>query len=138
MAIRLVFGPENGWKGTVKSEPLTMTETFILGLAAEGYSNKEIADKLGIKYQSVKNNFHKLTQKLGAKNNVHALKLALQSGLMKIEIIQDEIDESLSAEEREKARLWREAEMRKVREMSKEEFEEYMEKCNREVLEEGL
>jgi hypothetical protein len=57
---------------------------------------------------------------------------------MKIEIIQDEIDESLSAEEREKARLWREAEMRKVREMSKEEFEEYMEKCNREVLEEGL
>lgn len=84
MSIRLVFEPEDGWTGAAKSEPLTMRETFILGLAAEGYSNKEIAEALGIKYQTV------LTQNPGAKNNVHALKLAMQAGLMRIEMIADE------------------------------------------------
>jgi hypothetical protein len=57
---------------------------------------------------------------------------------MKIEIIQDELDESLAVEEREKARLWREEEMNKVGKMSKKEFKEYVKKCNREVVEEEL
>jgi DNA-binding CsgD family transcriptional regulator len=134
MAIRLVFEPENGWKGTAKSEPLTMRESLVLGLAAQGYGNKEIAELLDIKYQTVKNTFHKLTRKLGAKNNVHALTLAMRAGFIKIQMIADEVDESLPAEEREKARLWQEMELRKVRKMSKEEFEAYMEKCNKEVL----
>lgn len=136
MAIRLVFEPENGWTGAAKSETLTIRETLILSLAAQGYSNKEIAERLGIKYQTVKNNFHKLTQKLGAKNNVHALMLAMQAGLIKIEMIADHLDESLPAEARERAKLRSEMELKKVRRMGKKEFEEYMEKCNREVLEE--
>ena len=136
MSIRLVFEPENGWTGKAKSEPLNVRETFILALAAQGYSNKEIAEQLGIKYQTVKNNFHKLTQKLGAKNNVHALNIALQAGLIKIEMISNELDESLPEEERERDRLNVEKESKKVSKMGKEEFEEYMQKCNREALQE--
>ncbi len=134
MSIRLVFEPENGWTGKAKSEPLNVRETFILALAAQGYSNKEIAEQLGIKYQTVKNNFHKLTQKLGAKNNVHALKIAIQAGLIKIEMISDEIDESLSVEERERARLSVEAHRKKMEGMTKEEAEDYMLKRNAEML----
>jgi len=136
MAIRLVFKPEDGWSGVSKSEPLTIRETFILGLAAQGYKNTEIAEILGVKYQTVKNSFHKLTQKLGAKNNVHALKIAIQSGLMKIEMIQDSLDESLTPEERERARIDMEIEIKKIEGMSKAEAEEYMEQSNREVLQE--
>ena len=136
MGIRLVFEPENGWIGKAKSEPLTVRETLILALAAQGYSNREIAEALEIKYQTVKNSFHKLTQKLGAKNNVHALNIALQAGLIKIEMIADEFDESLPVEERERARLKMEMEYKKVEKMSKEEFEEYMRECNREALQE--
>lgn len=134
MSIRLVFKPENGWKGTAKSDPITVREMFILGLAAQGYSNKKIGEILGIKYQTVKNNFYKLTQKLGAKNNVHALILAIQGGFMKIEAIQDELDESLSVEERQKAKSNMEIQIKKVGKMSPKEFEEYTEKCNREAL----
>ena len=136
MGIRLVFKPEMGWTGAAKSENLTVREMFIIGLAADGYSNKEIAKVLGITYQTVSNNFSKLTQKLGAKNDRHALMLAIQTGLIKIEIIADEIDESLSVEERERARLGIEMEMKKVEGMSTDEFEEYMQKCNEEVLKE--
>lgn len=144
MSIRLVFEPENGWTGAAKSERLSTREMVVLALAAEGYNNKEIAEGLGIKYQTVKNTFHRLTKKLGAKNNVHALKLAMQSGLMKIEIIADELDESLPVEERERAKLWREKESRKeskeesekIDKMSEEELRDYMWERNREALEE--
>ena len=136
MSIRLVFEPENGWIGKAKSEPLTIRETFVLALAAQGYSNKEIAEELGIKYHTVKNSFHSLTQKLGAKNNVHAFNIALQAGLIKIEMIADELDESLPPEVRERARLRSEMEMNNVEKMSKEEAEEYMQHCNREALQE--
>ena len=136
MSIRLVFKPEDGWAGISKSEPLTIRETFILGLAAQGYKNKEIAEILGIKYQTVKNSFLKLTKKLGAKNNMHALKLAIQAGMIKIEMIADELDESLTPEERERDDFEMEIEIKKIEKMSKEEFEEYMRKSNREALQE--
>ena len=142
MAIRLVFEPEEGWSGAAKSEPITIRETLILALAAQGYSNKEIADQLGIKYQSVKNSFHRLTKKLGAKNNMHALNLAIQAGLIRIEMISDELDESLPVEERERARVWREreskeelAELQKMRKMSEEELRDYLWERNRRLLE---
>ena len=134
MAIRLVFEPEKGWSGAAKSEPISIGETLILALAAQGYSNREIAEQLGIKYQSVKNSFHRLTKKLGAKNNVHALNLAIQAGLVKIEAIADELDGSLPVEEREKARLMAERESKKLAGMSKEEGQEYTDRGDREAL----
>ncbi len=57
MAIRLVFNPKSGWTGKAKNEPITYREMHILSLSAQGYSNKEIAEMLGLAYQTVKNNF---------------------------------------------------------------------------------
>jgi DNA-binding CsgD family transcriptional regulator len=137
MAIRLVFNPQTGWKGSVKSEPITWREMNILVMIAQGYSNKEIAESFGIKYQTVKNNLYRLTKKLGAKNNANALLIAMNSGLIKLEIISDDMDESLPAGEREKARVRIEKELEKAGKMSEEEAERYMQEQNRKAIQEG-
>jgi DNA-binding CsgD family transcriptional regulator len=134
MAIRLVFNPKSGWTGKVKSEPITYREMHILSMSAQGYSNKEIAEFLGIAYQTVKNNFHKLMKKLGAKTNAQALLLAMQSGMISIEYISDDMDESLPKEKRDEARLYMMQEIEKVNKMSKDEAEKYMAEQNWKAL----
>lgn len=138
MAIRLVFNPEKGWTGNVKSEPITYRELRILTLAAQGYGNKEIAEALGLAYQTVKNNFHRLMKKLGAKNNAHALLLAMQSGMISIEHISDDMDESLplSPERRQEIHSYIMQEIDKIGKMSAEEAERYMAEQNRRAIQE--
>ena len=134
MAIRLVFNPKSGWTGKAKSQPITYREMHVLMLAAQGYSNKEISELLDIAYQTVKNNFHRLMKKLGAKNNTHALLLAMQSGMIAIEYISDDMDELLPLEKRKEAKLHVMQEIDKVSKMNKEEAERYMAEQNRKAL----
>lgn len=134
MAIRLVFNPKAGWTGKVKSKPITYREMHILIMSAQGYSNKEIAEALGIAYQTVKNNFYRLMKKLGAANNAHALLLAMQSGMIFIEDISDDMDELLPKEKRDEARLYIMQEVEKVNKMSKDEAERYMAEQNWKAL----
>lgn len=136
MAIRLVFNPKSGWIGTAKSEPITYRELHILMMSAQGYSNKEIAEHLGIAYQTVKNNFYRLMKKLGAKTNAQALLLAMQSGMISIEHISDDMDESLSLtlEQRKEIKDNIMQEIDKVSKMGKEEAEDYMAEQNWKAL----
>ncbi|MGB5925206.1 MAG: LuxR C-terminal-related transcriptional regulator [Dehalococcoidia bacterium] len=136
MAIRLVFNPQMGWTGKAKSEALTYRELTILLMSAEGYNNKQIAQGLGIAYQTVKNNFHKLMQKLGAKTNAHALFLAMEAGFISIEWISDDMDESLalSQERRKEIRLYMMQEAEKISKMRKDEAERYMAEQNLKAL----
>ena len=136
MAIRLVFNPQMGWRGEARSEALTYKELMILLMCAQGYSNKRIAELLGIAYQTVKNNFHKLMCKLGAKTNAHALFLAMEAGFISIEWIPDHMDESvpLSEEGREEIRLGIMEEIEKVSQMNRDEAERYMGEQNMKAL----
>ncbi len=136
MAIRLVFNPKSGWTGKVKSEPITYREMHILSLSAQGYSNKEIAEALGLAYQTVKNNFHRLMKKLGAKTNAQALLLAMQSDMISIEWISDDMDESLSLtlKQREEIKEGIMQDIEKIKKMSKDEAERYMAEQNRKAL----
>ena len=136
MAVRLVFNPQTGWKGSVKSEPITWKEMNILVMLAEGNSHQEIADSFGIKYQTVKNNISRLNKKLGAKNSTNALLLAMDAGLISLEIISDDLDESLPKEKRKEARLHIMQEIEKVSKMGKEEAEGYMAEQNRRAIQE--
>ena len=138
MAIRLVFNPRSGWTGKVKSEPITYREMHILSLSAQGYSNKEIAEALGLAYQTVKNNFHRLMKKLGAKTNAQALLLAMQSGMISIEYISDDMDESLSLTvgQREEIKSYILDEIDKISKMPKEEAERYMAEQNMKAIQE--
>ena len=126
MPIRLVFDPRAGWTGSAESKTITPRELDVLLMSAEGASNREIAERLGVKYQTVKNVMYRLSKKLGARNSMHALFLALNTGLLRVEIIADEIDAEFSPERRERDRGMMKEELEKVRRMSKEEYDIYM------------
>jgi DNA-binding NarL/FixJ family response regulator len=51
---------------------LTPRELQIVGLIDEGYSNKEIANRLNIEVSTVKNHVHHILEKLGAERRIQA------------------------------------------------------------------
>jgi DNA-binding NarL/FixJ family response regulator len=63
----------------VRPVPLTKREEQILELMAEGLSNKEIAHRLYLQPQTVKNYVHLVLQKLDLRNRLDVIKL-LRSG----------------------------------------------------------
>ena len=52
---------------------LTPRETEILSLVALGYLDKQIANKLGISYGTVRNHIDKAVLKLSARSRTHAV-----------------------------------------------------------------
>ena len=59
-------------------------ELEVFALVTEGYKNKEIAQTLKIKHQSVKTHMHNFTKKIGVKNNTQALIIALHLKLISV------------------------------------------------------
>lgn len=55
---------------------LTVRQIDVLRLAADGLTNAQIADHLGIGPESVKTHLHEAFRKLGAHNRAHAVSLA--------------------------------------------------------------
>src|SRR5215831_14088664 len=64
------------------AEPLTDREVQVLGLLAEGLSNKAIAARLGISDQTVKFHVASISGKLGAHNRTEAVRLGVRRGLI--------------------------------------------------------
>ena len=60
--------------------PLTAKEVQVLGLIAEGNSNKRIANTLGISEQTIKNQVSGILRKLNANDRAHAVFLAIRKG----------------------------------------------------------
>jgi DNA-binding NarL/FixJ family response regulator len=65
-------------------EPLTLRETQVLELLADGLSNKAIASALGVSDETVKFHLASIFGKLGASNRTDAVRLALRHGLVTI------------------------------------------------------
>ena len=65
-------------------EPLTLRETQVLELVADGLSNKAIAGVLGVSDETVKFHLASIFGKLGASNRTDAVRLALRHGLVTI------------------------------------------------------
>jgi len=63
---------------------LSPREGEVLALIANGYSNREIAEELGIALNTVKNHLRSILSKLGAKNRAHAAAYAVRHGLVRI------------------------------------------------------
>ena len=131
-----MFNPQTGWKGKAKSEPISFRELTILTMIAQGSTYEEIAKALGVKHQTVKNNVYRLTKKLGAKNSVHALMLAIEIGMIKLEIISNEMDEELSPEVRRKVKEELDKEIEEFGKMTPEEQEIYMAEQNMKAIRE--
>ncbi|MFC2003795.1 LuxR C-terminal-related transcriptional regulator [Chloroflexota bacterium] len=60
--------------------PLTSRELEVLSYAAQGYSNKQIAYKLGVSQQTIKNHMTSILRKLDANDRTQAVVLALDHG----------------------------------------------------------
>ncbi|TQK68592.1 DNA-binding response regulator [Nocardioides sp. SLBN-35] len=65
---------------TTRSSPLTQRETDVLRLHAEGMDPREIAAALYLSYGTVRNYLASATDKLGAKNRIHAIRIATDHG----------------------------------------------------------
>lgn len=64
-------------------QPLTPRERQTLDLLSVGSSNREIAEEMGISEDAVKNHFRRINEKLGTKDRVEALSVALRRGLVR-------------------------------------------------------
>jgi DNA-binding NarL/FixJ family response regulator len=60
---------------------ITRRELAVLDLAAAGLSNREIADELGIRAQTVQNHLSAIYHKLGVPNRTRAVIYAIRQGL---------------------------------------------------------
>jgi DNA-binding NarL/FixJ family response regulator len=69
-----------GAKGRERS-PLSNREREIVGLVAQGFKNKEMAEKLFISEQTVKNHLHNIFDKLGVSDRLELALYAIHKGL---------------------------------------------------------
>ena len=75
---------EVGAPSTVRARdrsPLSMREREIVALVAQGYKNKEMAEKMFISEQTVKNHLHNIFDKLGVSDRLELALYAIHKGL---------------------------------------------------------
>lgn len=72
--------PTIGPKGRERS-PLSAREREIVGLVSQGYKNKEMAEKMFISEQTVKNHLHNIFDKLGVSDRLELALYAIHSGI---------------------------------------------------------
>jgi len=74
--------------GHVGEEELTEREIGVLRLIAKGNANKQIAFQLRITEETVKSHITHILCKLGANDRTHAVTIALQRGIIELDIPQ--------------------------------------------------
>jgi len=80
---RLLKGLENlktDFSSLDRPDPLTDRETEILRLMAGGYSNKEIANSLGVAEGTIKNHVSNILSKMGVRDRTRAVLKAFEMG----------------------------------------------------------
>jgi DNA-binding NarL/FixJ family response regulator len=73
-------GSAQGGKGGERS-PLSTREREIVAFVAQGYKNKEMAEKMFISEQTVKNHLHNIFDKLGVSDRLELAFYAIHKGL---------------------------------------------------------
>ena len=70
-----------GGKGGRERSPLSTREREIVALVSQGYKNKEMAEKMFISEQTVKNHLHNIFDKLGVSDRLELALYAIHKGL---------------------------------------------------------
>lgn len=87
MAVRLLDEfrslAENAPKEAAPVDDLSERELDVLRLVAQGLSNKEIADSLGLSEHTVKTHLANILEKLHLRSRAHAAAYAVQAGLVR-------------------------------------------------------
>ena len=63
---------------------ITKREVEALALVGMGLSNNEVAEKLGVSINTVRNHIWNIMQKLQATSRAHAIVLAIQNGIIEV------------------------------------------------------
>jgi DNA-binding NarL/FixJ family response regulator len=71
----------NGGRGGRERSPLSQREREIVSLVAQGYKNREMAEKMFISEQTVKNHLHNIFDKLGVSDRLELALYAIHKGL---------------------------------------------------------
>jgi DNA-binding CsgD family transcriptional regulator len=85
-ANKVTINPSYEWDEEAKKLNISHRELEVFALLMDGHDNKEVAQILGIQYQSVKNHIFSLYKKLKAKNMAQATKLLLFGNFIKTEV----------------------------------------------------
>jgi DNA-binding NarL/FixJ family response regulator len=64
---------------------LTKREIEIVRLVAEGFKNREVAEKLGISVKTVETHRANIMNKLALRNLAELIRYAIQKGLVKVD-----------------------------------------------------
>jgi DNA-binding CsgD family transcriptional regulator len=83
---KVIINPSYEWDEDVKPLNVSHRELEVFALLMDGHDNKEIAQILGLQYQSVKNHIFSLYKKLKAKNMAQAMKMLLFGNFIKVEV----------------------------------------------------
>jgi len=82
---QFAVGPESGAPNasgkTRERSPLSQREREIVQLVAQGFKNKEMAEKMFISEQTVKNHLHNIFDKLGVSDRLELALYAIHKGL---------------------------------------------------------
>ena len=76
-----VSGPVTNGGKTRERSPLSQREREIVQLVAQGFKNKEMAEKMFISEQTVKNHLHNIFDKLGVSDRLELALYAIHKGL---------------------------------------------------------
>lgn len=83
---KVTINPSYEWDEDVKALNVSHRELEVFALLMDGHDNQEIAQILGIQYQSVKNHTSSLYKKLKARNMAQATKLLLFGNFIKTQV----------------------------------------------------
>lgn len=80
--LRAALSAGTGFDSSLAPEPLTDREIEVLRLMTGGFSNREIADSLGVAEGTAKNHISNILAKLGVRDRTRAVLKALELGLV--------------------------------------------------------
>lgn len=90
---RMEFAPKAYSDPGEPFHPLSTREMEVLGCITQGLSNKEIASKLGISHQTVKNHVTAILRKLNVEDRTQAAVFALRRGWMRLHDQDQDVEE---------------------------------------------
>ena len=95
---KVEINPSYEWSEDARELGISHRELEVFALIAEGYKNKEVAEILHIKEQSVKNHMQHFKKKLGVKKDIQATIIALHKNLIKMRGIYGSLNTEITAQ----------------------------------------